>query len=167
MLHKAIAFNREPNPNFLSVEFLVSVRRSKNDFAAFVGFLIGLLVVDKALKLKISKTDAAKRQLETAIRLWLNNGDPVSIHTLAAAAHQIIHDLDTKHGKPTILRGLDIIPSHLKRRVRKVFNKPANFLKHADKDQTDVLDFPPEITEVFILDAIETYYKQTVADPQH
>jgi hypothetical protein len=43
--------------------------------------------------LKVSKTDVAKRQIETAIRLWFFSGDPVSIHTLAAAAHQILHDL--------------------------------------------------------------------------
>jgi hypothetical protein len=41
----------------------------------------------------ISKFDAAKRQLETAIRLWFHSGDPVSVHTLAAASHQLLHDL--------------------------------------------------------------------------
>jgi len=40
-------------------------------------------------KLKISKLDAAKRQLETAIRLYFNEADPVSVHTLAGAAHTI------------------------------------------------------------------------------
>jgi hypothetical protein len=30
---------------------------------------------------KVSKLDAAKRQLETAIRLYFSDGDPVSIHT--------------------------------------------------------------------------------------
>jgi len=113
--------------------------------------------MDEVPKLKINKAEAAKSQLETAIKLWFNNDDPVSIHTLAAAAHQIIHDLGTKQGRATALRGLDTIPPHLKQRVRQTLKKPENFLKHADHDQNNVLDFPPEITEGFILDAVEAY----------
>ena len=45
----------------------------------------------------------------------------------------------------------------MKKRVSKAFNKPENFLKHADKDHDSVLDFPTENTEGYILDAIETY----------
>ena len=33
----------------------------------------------------VSKLDAAKRQLETVIRLYFFDGDPVSIHTLTSA----------------------------------------------------------------------------------
>jgi hypothetical protein len=39
---------------------------------------------------KVSKLDAAKRQLETVIRLYFSNGDPVSIHTLTAAAYNVL-----------------------------------------------------------------------------
>jgi hypothetical protein len=60
----------------------------------------------KRLAIKVSKTDAAKRQLDTAIRLWLDEGDSVSIHTLAAAAHQIVHDLGKKRGVTDMLRAL-------------------------------------------------------------
>lgn len=60
-------------------------------------------------KLKISKLDAAKRQLETAIRLYFNSADPVSIHTLACAAHSIISDLNKKYkGKPMIMSDFGI-----------------------------------------------------------
>jgi hypothetical protein len=44
-------------------------------------------------KIKISKLDAARRQLDTAIRLYFMEGDPVSVHTLAAAAFEILKDL--------------------------------------------------------------------------
>jgi hypothetical protein len=47
-------------------------------------------------KIKISKLEAARRQVETAIRIYFANGDPVSIHTLAAASLQILVDLDKK-----------------------------------------------------------------------
>jgi hypothetical protein len=44
-------------------------------------------------KIKITKMDAAKRQVRTAIKLWFMEEDPVSIHTLVSAAHEIIHTL--------------------------------------------------------------------------
>jgi hypothetical protein len=48
--------------------------------------------------IKISKLDAARRQLDTAIELWFHDGDPISIHTLTSAAFEIIQDLNKKHG---------------------------------------------------------------------
>ena len=40
--------------------------------------------------MNISKLDAAKRQLETAVELFFNHKDPVSIHTLTRAVHEIL-----------------------------------------------------------------------------
>jgi hypothetical protein len=34
------------------------------------------------MKVRVTKLDAAKKQLETAIMLYFHDGDPVSIHTL-------------------------------------------------------------------------------------
>ena len=34
--------------------------------------------------IKVSKMDAAKRQLDTAIALWFAEKDPVSIHALSS-----------------------------------------------------------------------------------
>lgn len=111
----------------------------------------------KRTRLKIGKMDAAKRQLETAIHLWFFSGDPVSIHTLACAAHQILHDIGGKCGVPAVLREPPgVAPEHMKR-IRKLVNKPENFFKHADSDPDALLDFNPEATELFILDAVITY----------
>jgi hypothetical protein len=41
--------------------------------------------------LAVTKQSAARSQLETAIRLWFYEGDPVAIHTLAVAAHDCLH----------------------------------------------------------------------------
>jgi hypothetical protein len=46
----------------------------------------------------VTKLDAARRQLRTALRLWFHDGDPVSIHALLAAAHEIIHRLYRNKG---------------------------------------------------------------------
>ena len=49
-------------------------------------------------KLCVSKLEAGKRQLETAITLYFNYGDPVSIHSLSAAAYVIFRDLNKRRG---------------------------------------------------------------------
>jgi hypothetical protein len=46
--------------------------------------------------LRLTKLDVARRQLQTAITLWFTDGDPVSIHTLAFAAYEIIHVISKK-----------------------------------------------------------------------
>ena len=51
-----------------------------------------------APKVAITKLDAARRQLWVAISLWFQDGDEVAIHTLACAAHQIIHDINQHRG---------------------------------------------------------------------
>jgi len=48
-----------------------------------------MTIVQKGIM--ISKLDAARRQLATAITLWFEDRDPVSIHTLVFAAYEIIH----------------------------------------------------------------------------
>ena len=47
--------------------------------------------------LVISKTDAAERQLRTAIWLWFHDFDPVPIHGLASAALKVLWKLHEKH----------------------------------------------------------------------
>lgn len=53
--------------------------------------------------MQITKLDAARRQLKTAIRLWFSDDDPVSIYALTYAAHEVLHDLHrgrgAKHGR--------------------------------------------------------------------
>jgi len=46
----------------------------------------------------LKKTTAAKRQLDTAIRLYFAHDDELSIHTLVAAAFRILRDLIEKRG---------------------------------------------------------------------
>ena len=52
---------------------------------------------------KIKKIDAARRQLLTAIEVWFLDGDPVSIHSLAHAPHEIIHRLFRNQGGSALL----------------------------------------------------------------
>lgn len=100
----------------------------------------------------ISKLDAARRQLDSAISLYFQESDPVVVHTLACAAHQIIHDINKSKGSTDLL--------YEKFRTRGFttaqINKHYNFFKHADKDPdpNGEIEFNPKFTEIFILFAI-------------
>jgi hypothetical protein len=107
---------------------------------------------------KVSKTDAAKRQLETAVRLWFYSGEPVSIHTLTAAAHQVLHDLGKAQGIRSILRELpEKVRPEFQKKLRELLSRYENFFKHAERDPNALLDFNPEATECYLLDAVCTY----------
>lgn len=112
--------------------------------------------------LKISKLDAVRRQLETAIRLYFSNGDPVSIHTLTAAAYNITRDINKKmEGSPLLIKELFLkcVREGHEERIRKKLNEAENFFKHADRDHQAVIDFNPELSEMLVLEACSAYYK--------
>lgn len=112
-------------------------------------------------KIKISKLDAAKRQLETAIRLYFNYGDPISIHTLACSAFEILSDLNKQCNGPPMAVSDFLIKDEFKERFMQMIRKPQNFLKHAKKDPDKSLDFNPDVTPFFIYDAISKYQEMT------
>lgn len=105
--------------------------------------------------LQISKIDAARAQLKTAIELWFANGDHISIHTLACAAHQIIHDINTHKKGPDLIFNSSIIKSERRKEWINSLKKEMNFFKHADTDPTTSIEFDPEASEFFILMSIQ------------
>lgn len=115
--------------------------------------------------LKLSKTDAARRQLEAAIRLWFFDGDAVSVHTLAAAAHQLVHDLGKARGLGTSLRELSDVRPEYRRKLREAIVRDENFFKHADRDPDALLEFRPTVTTYMLVDAVLTYQTLTSERP--
>jgi hypothetical protein len=105
---------------------------------------------------RVSKLNAAQRQLRTAIALWFEDADPVSVHTLAFAAYEIFHCV-SQHRDP-YRRDLIFDTLHIKDEYRKewlaLVKKEANFFKHGDRDPEAIIDFDPELTERFILFSI-------------
>ena len=75
--------------------------------------------------LTIRKIDAARRQLDVAIRLWLDEGDLAAVQTLAWAGLTVLRDLAKAAGAP--------IPGPSKFQFE-LDREAANFLKHADRD---------------------------------
>lgn len=118
----------------------------------------GFVMMDSAEKQKliIGKLDAARRQLNTAIREWFCGGDPVVIHTLACAAYEIIHALSLQRNpnRRDLLFDNDNIKSEYQKDWRDILRKPANFFKHADRDGDSVIEFSPQQSHGFILFSI-------------
>lgn len=111
----------------------------------------------------ISKLEAARTQLETAIRLFFEETDVVSVHTLAAAAHTIIEDVNNiRHGSSMLTNLMkSLVPEHKRKEVHDKIHKDQNFFKHADKDPDAVLTFRKSATQVLILDAVIKYHEIT------
>lgn len=120
------------------------------------------MTIDQPL-LQLSKLDAARRQLETAIALYFQDGDPVSIHTLACAAHEIIQTLNHKSGgQPTLKQQFrsDLRPDYVKRFYVRL-DAAKNFFKHADKDPDALIQFSQFESEIVMLDACWTHRRFT------
>jgi hypothetical protein len=114
--------------------------------------------------LNVSKLDAARRQLETAVTLYFDDGDPVSIHTLTAAAHQVIADLSKKRGGRRMIIDVAVektVRPEKRAEARKIVRAAANFLKHADNDADATLSLLVSQSEFLLLDAVLQYAELT------
>ena len=109
-------------------------------------------------KIQLTKLDIVLHQLETAVTLWFNRGDDISIHTLASSAYQIVYDLN-KHteGSHNMLPDSEYIRPEKRSEFKTVLKKSYNYMKHANNDPTKILLFNPGTTEFVLLEAI-TYY---------
>lgn len=107
----------------------------------------------------ITKLEAARRQLDTAIRLLFTQDDAVSVHTLAHAAFGILKGLADYHDENRVLNAAKSIAQRTnEKEFWKSFNRTGNYFKHADKDATEVLsEVPEEENEALIHLAIEIY----------
>ena len=116
--------------------------------------------------MEISKLDAAKRQLDVAINLFFKQGDPVSIHTLTAAAHQLLMDIGRLENIKSLIKENPLIKKEYISEYHKTINEAENFFKHAEKDPHALLKFNPEQTEFLLLDAVEMYMQLTNEMPE-
>lgn len=111
------------------------------------------------MRQEITKLDGVRQQLLTAVRLYFTTDDWPSIHTLSAAALEVVLDLSEKQGCSDTFRDwvrVLVMPEHQKLFMRK-FRAAANFLKHADRDSESAHDFNSEATENVLFLAIYHY----------
>ena len=119
-------------------------------------------------KLILSKPEAARRQLATAIELYAASSDPVSIHTLTAAAHGIISDLSRHQGIDSLIVETmvkDWVKPEYKEQVNQMMREAQNFSKHANRDPEATLEFRTYQTEVLAFSACLGYFRLTGDQP--
>lgn len=123
--------------------------------------------------LTVTQLDAARRQLRVAIDLWASDGDPVAVHTLVYAAHQIIHDLNRRSKGPHLLLDVPWIPKDKKDAYVAMIKRDANFFKHADargkKSAPTSIEFTPNLNEMFMMVAITglTYLREQLTEQEN
>jgi hypothetical protein len=102
--------------------------------------------------LKLSKKEVARRELATAIRLFVADGDPVSIHVLASAASAIIRPIG-KAGQQKTWREefRDRVIPEYQDSVESLLDEPFNFMKHGARDPESTLAFHPDANPVLLL----------------
>jgi hypothetical protein len=101
----------------------------------------------------ISKLEAASRQLATAIQLYFEDRDQISVHTLAMAASEIVYRLCRLRELPR--KGDDLInlvPEEYREEVRDALKEPSNFFKHASSgNQEPPLQFFSDETNILAI----------------
>ena len=110
----------------------------------------------------ISKLDAAKRELEHAIRLFLLSGDPVVIHLVIYSSQQILRDLARSKGISTLIDEMmkSVKPEYQKYLKNKLASS-YNFFHHADKDPDGIKEFNPEVNEYALWECVDLYLSLT------
>src|SRR6478672_7699728 len=103
--------------------------------------------------IRITKLEAARRQLEDALQSYFKGGDILAINTKAHAAFQVLFDIcTTQHGAKIAVGTI------VKRIGKRKFNRVAEFLKHANWHRDDVLtDDPAGSAYMYLLFAIALY----------
>jgi hypothetical protein len=92
--------------------------------------------------MNLVKATVARRQLGTALALFIDDLDPVSVHTLACAGAEIAEHLTRKAGwQPFIDHALATFPERKLSDIRTVQNQFWNAFKHAlTRDQRERQD---------------------------
>ena len=119
------------------------------------------------MDIRLSKLDVARRQLVTAIRLFFDSEDPVSVFTLAANSWEVIDALCDKSDVDSICNESREHTPEGKDLKTDYINSPfRNFFKHADRDPEDQLDgFDEKKCDGVIFLAVEDYMRLTGKSP--
>lgn len=107
--------------------------------------------------LTLTKKEVAERQLNTAIHLFFQNADTVSIHTLAGATYEILEVLTRGKRKFDIMQNASCIRPEKKEEFLKIFKKAQTFFKHAKRDPSVNIKFTAFQTEIMLFDCVQMY----------
>src|SRR5712691_10305440 len=105
--------------------------------------------------LKLSKIDAARRQIESAIWLWFLDADIVSVHTLAAAAHRLLLDLAQRRGVTPLPLTTGCFARRRAKETKRTLRDAEAFFRDAKSAETYACD--ELLVELRLFDAVMAY----------
>jgi hypothetical protein len=114
--------------------------------------------MDRCIKprlVKLSKIEAARRQIESAIWLWFVDDDMVSVQTLASAAHRTLADLADVWGASAWPSTAAYVPTSPPRPRREQADDAVTFFQEAKDDETYAVS--EQWTELCLFDAVMAY----------
>jgi len=117
--------------------------------------------------MKLHKREVARRQIDTAIDLFLDGKDYLSVVTLAGAGEEILGSLIARGGKKRMMDHLFDLDKKLSkggrhfRIVNQEINGFRNSLKHADDPGEDIIDVAEdrEHAIAMLARALTNYYE--------
>lgn len=113
--------------------------------------------MDRCIKprcIQLSKIEAAKHQIESAIWLWFVDGDIVSVQTLAGAAHRLLRELATSRGtRPWPLTSGYFRKGPARRTARS--DDAAGYFEIAKREES--YEVSEQWTELSLFDAVMSY----------
>jgi hypothetical protein len=114
--------------------------------------------------IRVKKSEAACRKIDSAIRMTFAGEDVVAIHAIATGIHRIIQDFYRSRGEiEAYLRLGDwIAPGHAARFWR-YFTAAADFLKPGDWDPETVFDLEEDTNDFMIVFAARWYHQLGLA----
>ena len=107
----------------------------------------------------ITKIDAAERQIRTAIRVFFEDIDLVSVVTLARAGAEILRDIGLPQGIRDQLLDSEIVVDGKEREYRDWIRREQNFLKHANKDPDATFEFRPDAVPLTLFCAVDLLWR--------
>lgn len=109
-------------------------------------------------EIRVSKIEAAQRQIDAAIRMLYRGEDPIAVHSVISAANGIVRAICKSKNTPVWIEHAALIKPGMEREYWKGFLRMANFIKHADKDPDSVLgNIQEEVNDWVILFTIFLY----------
>lgn len=100
----------------------------------------------------MDKLQIARRQLGTALDLFLRDLDPISVHCLACGGGEVAETITERAGEESFaLHALEVVPDLTRKKLREMRNRYWNAFKHAAdrggfdrKDQEIISEFNDE-----------------------
>lgn len=112
----------------------------------------------------ITKIESARRQLETAIKMYFYDDDIVSVYALTWNVYNLLSDLiEQEEEQQLINRSLSFIIPEERKEMRELVRKAGNFFKHATKKEEfkKPLKFYYKSLYLYLLDSCRMYQTLT------